>query len=163
MWYVIWTSTGNEKKTKEAIEASVKRCFVPRKIFNIKREGEWRAVEKALFPGYLFVDTEDAEELSLKMRKLEGFSQILATDKKILPLYGNDAIFVEKLYNVGGVFDMSEGYIEGDKVRVTAGPLCGLEGLIKKIDRHKRTACLEFDMFGQTVSTSVGLEITEKR
>ena len=58
---------------------------------------------------------------------------------------------------------MSEGYIEGDKVRVTAGPLCGLEGLIKKIDRHKRTACLEFDMFGQTVSTSVGLEITEKR
>ena len=163
MWYVIWTSTGSERKAKEAVEGLVNRCFVPRKSINIKREGEWKIAEKPLFPGYLFVDTEDAEELSQKLRKIEGFNQILTTDKKFFPLYENDAIFVEKLYNGGGVFDISEGYIEGDLVRVTAGPLFGLEGLIKKIDRHKRIACLEFDMFGRVVNTTVGLEITEKR
>ena len=163
MWYVIWTSTGSERKAKEAIEGLVNRCFVPRKAINIKREGEWKFTEKPLFPGYLFVDTEDAEELAQRIKKIEGFTQILTTDKKFFPLYGNDANFVEKLYNGGGVFDISEGYIEGDLVRVTAGPLFGLEGFIKKIDRHKRIACLEFDMFGRTVNTSVGLEITEKR
>ena len=163
MWYVIWTSTGSENRAKESIEGMVKRCYVPRKAINIKRDGEWKLAEKALFPGYLFVDTDDAEELSVKLRKIEGFSQLLATDKKIFPLYGNDANFAEKLYNRNGLFDMSEGYIEGDAVRVTAGPLYGLEGLIKKIDRHKRLAYLEYTMFGQTMSTSVGLEITEKR
>lgn len=163
MWYVIWTSTGSEKKTEASLEGFVKRSFVPRKAINKKKGGEWLVQEKALFPGYLFVDTDDAEELSLRLRKTEGFSQILTTDKKIFPLYGNDANFAEKLYNRKGLFDMSEGYIEGDMIRVTAGPLYGLEGLIKKIDRHKRLAYLEYSMFGQTMSTSVGLEITEKR
>lgn len=163
MWYVIWTSTGSENRAKESIEGMVSRCYVPRKVINIKRDGVWKIAEKALFPGYLFVDTDDVEELSVKLRKIEGFSQLLATDKKIFPLYGNDANFAEKLYNRKGLFDMSEGYIEGDTVRVTAGPLYGLEGLIKKIDRHKRLAYLEYTMFGQTMSTSVGLEITEKR
>jgi len=163
MWYVIWTSTGSENRAKESIEGMVSRCYVPRKAINIKRDGEWKIAEKALFPGYLFVDTDDVEELSIKLHTIEGFSQLLTTDKKIFPLYGNDANFAEKLYNRKGLFDMSEGYIEGDTVRVTAGPLYGLEGLIKKIDRHKRLAYLEYTMFGQTMSTSVGLEITEKR
>ena len=163
MWYVIWTSTGSENRAKESIEGMVNRCYVPRKAINIKRDGEWKITEKALFPGYLFVDTDDAEELSIKLHTIEGFSQLLTTDKKFFPLYGNDANFAEKLYNRKGLFDMSEGYIEGDTVRVTAGPLYGREGLIKKIDRHKRLAYLEYTMFGQTMSTSVGLEITEKR
>ena len=163
MWYVVWTTTGSENKAKETIEGYVQRCFVPRKVVNIKRQGEWIKKEKALFPGYLFIDTNDAEKLSQDLRNIEGFNRLLTIDKKIFPLYENDAIFVEKLYNREGLFDMSEGYIKGDVVKVTAGPLCGLEGLIKKIDRHKRLAFLEFKMFGQTINTSVGLEITEKR
>lgn len=162
MWYVVWTSTGSENKAKEAIEPYVKRCYVPRKVVNMKRQGEWFLAKKALFPGYLFVDTDDAEELNLKVRKIEGFNKLLTTDKKLFPLYDNDAVFAEKLYNREGIFDISEGYIEGDSVKVTAGPLCGLEGLIKKIDRHKRLAYLEFNMFGQVINTYVGLEITEK-
>ena len=39
----------------------------------------------------------------------------------------------------------------------------GQEGLIRKIDRHKRVAYLEFDMFDQVIKGSVGLEIVEKR
>lgn len=163
MWYVVWTSTGSENKAKESIEGYVKRCFVPRKVVNIKRQGKWVITEKALFPGYLLVDTDDAEDLAVKLRNIEGFSQLLTTDKKLFPLYDNDEIFVEKLYNEKGIFDMSEGYIEGDHIKVTSGPLCGLEGLIKKIDRHKRLAQLELKMFGRTINTSVGLEITEKR
>lgn len=163
MWYVVWTSTGSENKAKESIEGYVNRCFVPRKVVNIKRKGKWVTTEKALFPGYLLVDTDDAEDLAVKLRNIEGFSQLLTTDKKLFPLYDNDEIFVEKLYNEKGIFDMSEGYIEGDQIKVTSGPLCGLEGLIKRIDRHKRLAQLELKMFGRTINTSVGLEITEKR
>ena len=39
----------------------------------------------------------------------------------------------------------------------------GLEGCIKKIDRHKRTAWLEIEMMGRIVETRVGLEVVEKR
>ena len=58
---------------------------------------------------------------------------------------------------------MSKGLIVNDQVIIREGPLKGNEGLIKKIDRHKRRAYLELEMFGRTVETQVGLEIVEKR
>ena len=43
---------------------------------------------------------------------------------------------------------MSCGLIEGDKVTITDGPLAGKEAMICKINRHKRTATLNVEMFG---------------
>ena len=63
----------------------------------------------------------------------------------------------------GGSFDLSTGYIEGDKIVITSGPLKGMEGLIRKIDRHKRKAYLKLSFFDREIMTSVGLEITEKK
>ena len=57
---------------------------------------------------------------------------------------------------------MSVGVIEKDKVKIQEGPLVGMEGLIKKIDRHKRQAVLEMEMFGRKVEMKVGVEIVEK-
>ena len=163
MWYVVWTSTGSERKSQETLKDLVNRVFIPRKIVNIKVKGEWTSVEKPLFPGYLFVDTENVEELVVNLRQKEDFNQVLSTDKKYFPLYEKDAVLAEKMYNENGVFDISEGYINGDKVIVTSGPLCGLEGYIKKINRHKRLAYLEFDMFEQKMNIALGLEILDKR
>lgn len=164
MWYVIWTSTGSEKKALEGISEDplTRRAFIPRRAVQIKRNGEWVKVEKPLFPGYLFVDTDEVESLADEVRKIEGFNKILTVNKEFCPLYDRDADLIEGLYGNGGLFDVSEGMIEGDRIIVTSGPLKGQEGLIKKIDRHKRLAYLESDMFGQTIRAAVGLEIVEK-
>ena len=37
-----------------------------------------------------------------------------------------------------------------------------MEGLIRKIDRHKRMAYLEVEMFGRKIEMRAGLEIIEK-
>ena len=164
MWYVVWTSTGSERRAMEAIKDDPlsKRCFIPRRAVQIRKNGQWIRQEKPLFPGYFFVDTDNAEELSDQVRKIEGFNKLLTVEKEFCPLYGRDADMIEDLYGKDGLFDLSEGIIEGDRIIVTSGPLVGNEGSIKKIDRHKRLAYLEFDMFGQDVKAAVGLEIVEK-
>ncbi len=164
MWYVVWTSTGSEEKLAKKVKdmSCQNRCFVPRRIVQIRRKGDWVYAEKDMFPGYFFVDTDDVEELSLELRKIESFSTILTVDKKYSPLIGKDAKQVEELYLNHGIFDVSKGIIEGDQIIVTSGPLMGQEGLIRKIDRHKRVAYLEFDMFDQVIKGCVGLEIVEK-
>jgi transcriptional antiterminator NusG len=58
--------------------------------------------------------------------------------------------------------EMSIGIIVNDKVRITSGPLVGMEGLIKRINRHKRVANLSLEMFGGVTDFQVGLEIIEK-
>lgn len=61
------------------------------------------------------------------------------------------------------VVRMSEGFIEGDTVKVTSGPLRGREASIRKIDRHKRRAYIDVSLFGRTVPATIGLEILWKR
>ena len=58
--------------------------------------------------------------------------------------------------------EMSSGIIENDRVQILSGPLMGMEGNIRRIDRHKRIAYLEIEMFGRTVEMKVGLEIIRK-
>ena len=68
---------------------------------------------------------------------------------------------VELLMRIGTdkqLVEMSSGIIENDRVRILSGPLMGMEGNIRRIDRHKRIAYLEIEMFGRTVEMKVGLE-----
>ncbi|MCC8098207.1 MAG: hypothetical protein LIO44_06625 [Eubacterium sp.] len=58
--------------------------------------------------------------------------------------------------------EMSVGIIENDRVQVINGSMMGMEGSIRKIDRHKRTARIEVNMFGRTMEVTVGLEIVKK-
>ena len=57
---------------------------------------------------------------------------------------------------------MSTGIIENDQVRILTGPLQGMEGYIRKINRHKRKAWVSIEMFGRSVDMEVGLEIVKK-
>ena len=166
MWYVIWTATGRERKAIELIEDTcgdlTGRLFVPLRKVNIKRAGVWTTTDKALFPGYIFVDTGKPQELARRLHKIDGFHRLLEQDKEYQPLSEEETAFIEELYVKGGMFDPSVGIIEGDVIKITSGPLFGMEGYIKKIDRHKRTAGIELNMFGRTIKTIVGLEIIEK-
>ena len=54
------------------------------------------------------------------------------------------------------------GIIENDQVRILTGPLQGMEGYIRKINRHKRKAWVSIEMFGRSVDMEVGLEIVKK-
>ena len=70
--------------------------------------------------------------------------------------------FLESFGGAKQVVEMSQGVIEHSQVKVTSGPLQGKEGYIRKIDRHKRKAWLDIEMFGRTQNIQVGLEIVAK-
>ena len=57
---------------------------------------------------------------------------------------------------------LSRGVIRNGNTVVTSGPLKGREGLIRRINRHRRTAEIEIPFRGKTVQVTVGLEIYEK-
>ena len=75
---------------------------------------------------------------------------------------GNSDLLIENAYANNGVLGSSIGIIEGDKVKILSGPLIGKEGLIRLINRHKRTAIIELKMFGRTSDIKIGLEIISK-
>ena len=169
MWYVIWTTTGCEQKLglwiKDYVPADYyDDCFVPLIDQNKKINGVWKTVHKTLFPGYLFVNTDDEriEAFAERIRHSDQFAVVLSTDERFAPVNDEEVFLIENAYANNGVLGSSIGIIEGEHIKILSGPLIGKEGLIKSINRHKRTAIIELSMFGRVSKIKIGLEIISK-
>jgi len=168
MWYVLWTTTGREEKMKELVDQLVDHSFYNRveilyKIRNIKMKKGWEKKKEKLIPSYLFVETGNIEDFASALAKIPNFSMILQSDGQFFPLSEKEEALIRNFTSQENGVDVSKGYIEGDNIYVTEGPLKGMEGYIKKIDRHKRLAIISMNLFDRDTDVSVGLEIVEKR
>lgn len=167
MWYVVQVHTGNEESIRIQCEEHIKSpvlesCFIPRYEEKRKINGMWKVLERKLFPGYVFMVTDSPDHLFHSLKTIHGLTKLIGTGEDIIPLKEEEVDFILRFGGKEHLVGMSEGIIEGEKVIVTSGPLVGQEGLIKKIDRHKRKAWLELEMFGRMQRVEVGLEITRK-
>lgn len=90
-------------------------------------------------------------------------TRLIGTGDEIVPLSQEEIDLLLRMGSDSQLVEMSSGIIENDRVQVLSGPLKGMEGSIRKIDRHKRMAYLEVEMFGRTVEMKVGLEIVSKK
>lgn len=164
MWYVIQTETGREELAKMLIEGIIpddlfEACRIVMYETKRKYEGKWHIEKRKMFPGYLFLKTEDIDRIFFALKKVPRFTKLLRPDQKMSPLYESEAEVLERLTGDGNVVEMSVGVREGQKIKVVRGCLQGMEPRIVKVDRHKRKAVLEIEMFGEKRNIEVGLEI----
>ena len=117
---------------------------------------------KILFPGYVFLDSQEVIRLYSNLQQVFGLTKLLKTGDEVVPLTAEEVHFLKDFGGEEKVVPVSEGIIENSKVVVMSGPLMGKEGYIKKIDRHKRRAFLELPMLGRRQKIQVGLEIVSK-
>ena len=167
MWYVVQVRSGTEHNiriqcNKKIPDTVMEKCFIPYYEEKKKQNGTWNTLQKVLFPGYIFMITEDVEKLFFYLKTIEGMTKLIGTGQDIIPLNEQEVFFLERFGGKEQIVTMSEGIIKGTQVIITSGPLMGMESLIKKIDRHKRKAWLNLEMFGKTQYVEVGLEITKK-
>jgi transcriptional antiterminator NusG len=164
--------TGEEHKACEFLnklfdkEESV--AFVPQVEIVIKNSQSIRKELRPMFPGYVFTDSILNERVFVNLAyeyarfskcvfyllgdKNINYVKLSEDEKKFLLVFCNDEYIVED----------SKGFILGDKVFVTSGPLRGKESVIRKINRHKRRAEIELIWFGQIRHVCVALEIMSK-
>lgn len=168
MWYAIQTTTGQENQTIAMCKALIgeellQGMFYPKTETMKRYEGSWHKEIKPMFPGYVFAVTDQPEELYNECRKVPKLTKLLGTDHVPVALTGEEERWLRKLTNQELVAEMSVGVIEGDRLIVKEGPLMGIEGMVKRINRHKRVAVIEVEMFGQLVEMQLGLEVVEKK
>lgn len=169
MWYVIQTMGGQENQVLALMqrfvdESLVKEAFIPRYEAMKRIKGAWQKRTEALIPGYVFVVTKDPGKLKAELRRVPRFTRLLGNGDVFIPLDSQEVAFVNAFTRPGKrVVELSTGIIEGDHVIILNGPLMGHDGLIRKIDRHKRLAFLEIDMLGRKKTVKLGLEIVAKR
>lgn len=168
MWYVVQVRTGQEEKLCFLCEQRIpdknilQRSFIPYFEEKKKIHGSWELIKKRLFPGYIFLVTDNLEELRIRLRAIPNFTRFLSVDDEIIPLTDEEVRFLNHFGGEEQLVPISEGIIEGGHVHVIDGPLKGYEGMICHIDRHKRKAKIEVEMFHRKQQVEVGLEIVAK-
>lgn len=167
MWYVMQVRTGTEENIRCQCQRlissdTLERCFIPYYQQKKRFQGEWHIQERILFPGYVFLITQNLEKLVESLKQVIGMTKLLGTGEEIIPLSQEEIDLLLRLGKEEQLVTMSTGMIENDQVKIFDGPLKGMEGYIKKIDRHKRKARIVIDMFGRSVDMEVGLEIISK-
>ena len=167
MYYVLWTNTGNEEKTRQMIHeyadpALYSRCMIPYKLKRHYFGGKSKLVKLILFPSYIFIETDHIKEFVNNIKWFPGFNVVLHTDDLYCPLHKHEEVLLDKLLNDRDVIDISEGFMEGDKVHITAGPLYGHEAYIKKVKPRQGVAILEMTIFNRITEVYLGLDLIKK-
>lgn len=166
--YVIQVVGGRESRVcdlvSKILSSMINECFVPRREVFRREGGQWTKVRETLFPGYLFVDTNQIENLMGRLTSVPALTRLLGVgDERVTPLSPDEVAWLQALMHPDDkVVGTSVGVIEGDRVIVTEGPLVGHEAQIRGVDRHKRLAYLDMRMFGRTKTIKVGLEVVRK-
>lgn len=162
----------SSKELKEVI------CFQYQRM--LRYGGSWHLENRALLPGYIFLSQSRAEKPDKKAGKEEisakknsrGSKEVQrmverTADRTVgerLPFMTPCKVScLKELCSEGNLIGMSQGVIKDGIPVVIHGPLKGREHLIRKINRHKRTAEIELQLAGQTERMVVGLEICEKQ
>ncbi|GAB1475888.1 transcription termination/antitermination protein NusG [Bacillota bacterium] len=167
-WYVIQVLTGREQALcRDIIDTLNKElyehCFVPMSERQHRKDGKFIKIKEPLFPGYLFIISDSIEEVAAAIWRISKFKRILRTGDSFSPLEDEEIRLYRTLTDENFNISLSKGFIVGDAINVTEGPLRGYEGYIKKIDRHKRMAYIELPFLGRNTRIRIPLEIVDKR
>ena len=139
MWYVIQVRTGMEEEIRQQCERVIEKeilehCFIPYCEQMKRYQGQWHKERKILFPGYVFLVSEDEEQLYHCLKKVIGLTKLIGTGREVVPLAEDEVDLLMEFGKEEQIVAMSEGIIEDDRVVVTSGPLKGHEGMIRKVD-----------------------------
>lgn len=180
-WYVLYTRSNAEQRVMRDIKETFEKRdlnyaldpFCPESEFYYRNKTEKKLGKvyrkRPLFPSYVFLETNMPEGIFLK--QFSSFIYNSPDIVRILHYGGSHNIALtdderrrfEYLLKGKRCIDHSEGYIVGDRVEITAGPLVGMEGAITHINRHNRMAIIKVEMFGGQIEAKVALEIIDKQ
>jgi transcriptional antiterminator NusG len=169
-YYAMQVKTGWEEKFMRLFKAQnpdfTLPLHFPRRYLDIRRGGRITPSYLAIFPGYIFVESEEPDTLQYlgAFRRTNGFYRFLRSNEDIKPLQNRDLeLVLHFIKNIGQVAGKSKVYFdENSRIVVISGPLSGLEGRIIKADKRKGRAKIKLDLYGDSFCIDLAFEVLVK-
>jgi transcription termination/antitermination protein NusG len=129
-WYAVCTRSRHEKSVGDLLQRKRIETFLP--LYETVRR--WRNgahhVQLPLFPGYAFVHIELRERLHVL--KVPGVVRLVGFNGRAVPLADEEMEGLRQALD-GGVNIAPHPYLTvGRRVRITAGPFAGREGILMR-------------------------------
>ncbi len=160
-WYAVHTRSRHEKKVEVELRGKGVEVFLPLYETLSRRRDRKKIIELPLFSGYLFVQIIPERNRILEVLKVKGVVRILGkTPTELFPVSENQIEAVKRMVESDRLISGHPYIREGSRVRVKAGPLLGVEGiLIERRGRHR--LIISVDMLQKSVSTEISVDEVE--
>lgn len=160
-WHAVYVKSRAEKKSLAELIRRGIEAYLPLQVSKRQWSDRVKIVEEPLLRGYLFVRVSYREYVEvLKVNGVMAFISFGNEPAKIPEKQINDLkLFLEKVNSA--VHVTNENIAKGQKVRVVAGALAGIEGEISEV-RGKKRIVLRFDKLGCSIFADVSTQFIEK-
>ena len=153
-WYVVQTIVRQEPRANAQLRAQGFEVFLPRVQRTIRHARQLRTVLSAAFPGYLFVRLDLKRDRWRSINGTIGVSRLIMGED--LPIAAPVGV-VETIFDYvdqTGVAHFDRDLVEGQAVRIKAGPLANSLGELVRLDANGRVRVL-LEIMGGRVEAKV--------
>ena len=142
--YCLHCLTGHEHQVAEHVTRLGYESLVPLSNRVIVSDGRRKTQQRKLFPGYVFFRSGSltADEIRF-VTNSEYVIRLLRYDTGNYALTAQDAQLISWLWQHEGVFEVSQAYKEGNRVRIRSGPLKDLEAKIVKVNLKRSSVAIQ--------------------
>ncbi len=154
-WYALHVKSRHEFQAFERLTGAGIETFLP----SWKKNSQWKdrnkIIQLPLFPGYLFVRTDNNHATRLAILKTKGVVRILGTiPGEPEPVPDEQVLSLKKIIDTGINIDPFPYLREGQRVRIIRGPLAGIEGILAQKPNH-RCLVLSVDIISQSTAVTI--------
>jgi len=157
-WFAVYTKHQHEKSAAALLERKGIERFLP--LYRAVHRWKDRAqqVHLPLFPCYLFVRMD----LSRKIEVLQtaGVRWFVENAGHAAPVPESEIEALQRVCISGARLEPHPFLKQGDAVRITAGPLLGIEGILAQVKNEQRIV-LSVDLLKRSVAVEVDLKSVE--
>ena len=155
-WFVLWTYSNSERLVHEQLKGKGFDTFLPLMKAWSRRRGVQSAIALPMFPGYVFVRHDLDKRSYAEILKTRGVVRVLGERWDRPAVVADDEIDAIRRVAGADLPVLPHPFLtEGQHVRITHGPLAGLEGILISTRPRKGLLVISVDLLQRSVAVEV--------
>jgi transcription antitermination factor NusG len=160
LWYALYTRSHCEQLVYDQLTTRGFHIFLPRLDVWSQRAGKRHLISVPMFPGYLFLRHAIDKTSYIDVRKARGLVRILGARWDRLSVVPDVEIEAIQTALNAHLPVMPHPYLrEGQRVRITQGPLRGVEGILIQSKPTKGLLILSVDLLQRSVAVEIDCSV----
>ena len=155
-WYAIWTRSHSEQLVADQLFAKGLNVFLPKLSIWSRRGGVRHLIQVPMFSGYVFLNETVDKHTYIEVIKARGVVRLLGERwDSLSPISDGEIEGLQKVLDARLPVTPHSFLREGQRVRITGGPLKGVEGLLVENKSQKGILVLSVDLLQQSVAVQI--------
>jgi transcriptional antiterminator NusG len=170
-WYAVRTMNNLENKVRERVlkevestnlKSMIGQIMIPTEKIITSKNGKKVLRERALYPGYIFIETSAIGEMERILKGIDGTPGFVRTrDGVISPMKKREVDKIIEMQIETDAKDIKDIFSIGEEVEIIDGAFSSFKGKIDKLDVDKEKVRLNVSIFGRP--TPVELSFSQIR